>query len=190
MPKIAMDYSKVVMYKIMCQDLTITFLYVGSTTNFIKRKALHKCCCDKETHKDYSKKIYQTIRENGGWNNWIMTPIEEFPCENHIQQQIREQYWIEKLKPELNHFKAYANAREEPKKYHQDNKEKRNLQSKKYAETHKEEISERQKIYVETNKKVLNEKKKLYREAHKEEIKEYQKKYRESKLKQDASPLL
>jgi hypothetical protein len=36
-----------------------------------------------------------------------MKPLEEFPCENHIQQQIREQYWLDKLLPTMNMNKAY-----------------------------------------------------------------------------------
>ena len=107
MPRIAMDYGKVVMYHFVCQDPTQVARYVGSTTNFIKRKALHKCICNKPDHKDYGRNLYKTIRDNGGWDNWEMKPLEEFPCENHIQQQIREQYWLDKLLPTMNMNKAY-----------------------------------------------------------------------------------
>lgn len=112
MPRIAMDYTKVIIYHFVCQDPTQVSRYVGSTTNFIKRKAHHKCVCNKPTHKDYGRPIYQTIRDNGGWDNWEMKPLEEFPCENHIQQQIREQYWIDKLIPVLNQHKAHRTEEE------------------------------------------------------------------------------
>jgi hypothetical protein len=38
MPKTIIDYSKCVMYKIVCNDLEITDIYVGHTTNFTRRK--------------------------------------------------------------------------------------------------------------------------------------------------------
>jgi hypothetical protein len=107
MPRIAMNYAKVVMYHFVCQDPTQVARYVGSTTNFVKRKANHKSICNKADHKDYNRIIYQTIRDNGGWGNWEMTPLEEYPCDNHIQQQIREQYWLDKLIPTMNTNRAH-----------------------------------------------------------------------------------
>jgi hypothetical protein len=41
MPKKNINFSKTIIYKIVCNDLTITDVYVGHTTNFIKRKAKH-----------------------------------------------------------------------------------------------------------------------------------------------------
>ncbi len=42
MPRNEIDYSKTIIYKIVCNDLTITDCYVGSTTDFKTRKAAHK----------------------------------------------------------------------------------------------------------------------------------------------------
>ena len=42
MPKTAIDYSKTIIYKIVCNDLDITDLYVGHTTDFIRRRHHHK----------------------------------------------------------------------------------------------------------------------------------------------------
>ncbi len=39
MPKKIIDFSKTIIYKIVCNDLNITDVYVGRTTNFINRKA-------------------------------------------------------------------------------------------------------------------------------------------------------
>lgn len=102
MPRLAIDFSKTVIYHFVCKDEMIKCSYIGSTTNFNKRKCQHKRLCNIETASHHHLKIYQTIRLNGGWNNWDMKPLEEFPCENKTQQVIREQYWIDKLKPELN----------------------------------------------------------------------------------------
>ena len=39
MPKINCEYSKTVIYKIVCNDINITDCYIGHTTAFSKRKA-------------------------------------------------------------------------------------------------------------------------------------------------------
>jgi hypothetical protein len=38
MPKTTIDYSKTVIYKIVCNDLDVKDIYIGSTTEFTKRK--------------------------------------------------------------------------------------------------------------------------------------------------------
>ena len=68
MPKVPMDYSKSVIYKICCRDKSITDVYIGSTTNFIKRKTLHKYNCTNEKSKGYNRYVYGFIRENCGMN--------------------------------------------------------------------------------------------------------------------------
>ena len=42
MPKKNIDYSKTIIYKIVCKDLAVKDVYVGSTTHFINRKYGHK----------------------------------------------------------------------------------------------------------------------------------------------------
>jgi hypothetical protein len=42
MPKKNIDYSKTVIYKICCKDLSISNLYIGNTTNLVKRRYQHK----------------------------------------------------------------------------------------------------------------------------------------------------
>ena len=44
MPRKAIDYQKVIIYKLVCNDLTIKDLYVGHTTDFTNRKKSHKGC--------------------------------------------------------------------------------------------------------------------------------------------------
>jgi hypothetical protein len=58
MPKKPIDYSKTIIYKLVCNDLSITDVYVGSTTSFVKRKYLHKSLCNNENSKCYIKKIH------------------------------------------------------------------------------------------------------------------------------------
>ncbi len=72
MPRTPIDYSKTVIYKIVCNDLSITDCYVGSTTDFTKRKCKHKSLCLKS-----DMKLYSFIRNNGNWENWAMLEIEK-----------------------------------------------------------------------------------------------------------------
>jgi len=63
-----------VFYKIVCDDLDIKYTYVGSTKNFTRRKCMHKYA---SKHQKLSHmKVYSTIGEHGGWNNWSMIKIE------------------------------------------------------------------------------------------------------------------
>jgi hypothetical protein len=102
MPRKEIDYSKTVIYKIVCDDLNVTDNYVGSTTDFRKRKSTHKSICNNPNSKDYNRKIYQTIRDNGGWDNWTMIEIEKYPCTDNNEALARERYWVEKLNSSLN----------------------------------------------------------------------------------------
>ena len=99
MPKTKTDYSLTVMYKITCRDLSIKDLYVGSTTNFTKRKSAHRSVVKGTMEKT---KFYKFVRDNGGWDNWDMILIEKFPCEDSLEKLARERYWIEKLGATLN----------------------------------------------------------------------------------------
>ena len=65
MPRLPIDFSRTIIYKIVCKDLTIKDCYVGATTEFNKRKCGHKCKCVNENCKEYNYKVYQFIREHG-----------------------------------------------------------------------------------------------------------------------------
>ena len=78
MPKESMDYSKCIIYKIQHIN-NDELLYVGHTTNFNKRKYNHKSSVNNEKGNLYNLKLYQMIRENGGWDNFNMIVIKEFP---------------------------------------------------------------------------------------------------------------
>jgi hypothetical protein len=181
MPRVAMDFSKTVIYHFVCKDEMIKCSYVGSTTNFVKRKNCHKSVCYNEKRHEYNLKLYQTIRENGGWINWDMKPLEEFPCENKTQQVIREQYWIDRLNPELNHCKAYQplERKEYIKEYQRVNAEVIRDKQKEYQQVNAEVIAEKQKAYRETNAEAIN----VWREANKDKTKTYNKAYYEAKKK-------
>jgi hypothetical protein len=88
MPKEEINYSNTIIYKIFCKDLNIKDIYVGHTTNFIKRKYKHKKSCNDNNNK---LKIYEIINKNGGWNNWEIVEIAKYNCKDHCEARIKEQ---------------------------------------------------------------------------------------------------
>lgn len=94
MPKDTIDYSNTIIYKISCKDKAITELHVGHTTNFIKRKYHHKLSCN---NNKTNCKIYDTIRANGGWNNWEMVEIAKYKCKDSFEAKMREQEHYDNL---------------------------------------------------------------------------------------------
>ena len=104
MPKDDIDYSNTIIYKIICNDKTINDLYVGHTTNFTKSKYQHKYAC---TNLNNKLKIYNTIRQNGGWDNWNMTEISIYNCKNKTEARIKEQHHYDELKSNLNMYPPF-----------------------------------------------------------------------------------
>ena len=160
MPRKAIDYQRTQIYKIVSNDLNMKELYIGSTTDFRKRKSEHKSSCCNENKKDYNYKIYQTIRTNGGWENWSMISIESYPCNNGLETRRRERYWYEKMKPTMNTSLPYISKEEKIEK------------SKEYRETNKDKLVENRKEYRKSNKEKIAEYQKEYREKNKEKIAE------------------
>lgn len=155
MPRLPTDYSRTIMYKIVCNDLSIQDCYVGHTTRFIARKACHKHNCYNETYKEYNKYLYQFIRENGGWCNWSMIQIEEYPCNNANEARARERYWYETLSANLNcqvPNRTESEYSEYSKEYRKNNveyfKDYKEHYNKKYYDLNKDKINE----YKRTNK--------------------------------------
>jgi hypothetical protein len=109
MPKQSINYQNTEIYKIVCDD-TPEF-YVGHTTNFIKRKQNHKRSCNIEKDRGYNFKIYKTIREFGGWDNWRMVLVEKFPCENKREAEKREEEIRVELKATLNTNRAWSDGK-------------------------------------------------------------------------------
>jgi hypothetical protein len=102
MPKVEIDYSNTIIYKITCNDSNISDKYVGHTTNFVQRKHSHKNNCYNQNSQCYKLKLYETIRQNGGWSNWKMEIINFFNCKDHYEARIKEQEYFELLNANLN----------------------------------------------------------------------------------------
>lgn len=102
MPKTEIDYSNTIIYKITCKDSLVTDLYVGHTTNFVQRKHAHKQSCVNEKSVNYKCKLYEFIRNSGGWTNWCMEIINFYNCNDHYEARKKEQEYFVSLKATLN----------------------------------------------------------------------------------------
>ena len=123
MPFTKTDYSKTIIYKICCNDLNITDIYIGSTTNFRGRKNDHKSLCNNKIRQLYNNKLYQFIRDNGNWENWSMVEIEKYSCNDGNEKRARERYWYEILKPSLNMVRPLQTEEEYKEQQKQNNKD-------------------------------------------------------------------
>jgi hypothetical protein len=207
------NYGKTVVYSISCKDQTVNDTYIGHTTDFCQRYKCHKSSCNNELSKSYNYKLYTTIRENGGWDNWDMLIIEDYPCNNVVEARERERYWIEFLSSSLNivipnrskkeysqlyniinrqHLSACAkiyreNNQDKIKAYIENNKEKINELKKEWYEEHKPAILEKAKHHYEEHKDEKLAYQKQYADEHKVNIKDYQTEYREKNKEKLAS---
>tara|TARA_R110000822_G_scaffold170441_1_gene310343 strand:- start:122 stop:673 length:552 start_codon:yes stop_codon:yes gene_type:complete len=144
------DYSKCVIYKITCNDTSITDCYVGSTCNFTRRKSQHKSVCNNS-----NIPLYKFIRANGGWTNFTMSPIKKFPCDDITDKLIEERRVMELLGATLNKQVPGRSQKESCKNYRQNNKESLNIYSKKYHQDNKLARNIQSKEYNQNNKESL-----------------------------------
>ena len=144
MPIKPIDYSKSVIYKIQSIH-DDNLLYIGSTTDFTRRKSEHK-----SRHKTKKAKVYEMIRGNGGWDCFNIIVVKEFPCENKQELLIEEDNMMREMKSILN-----------MRRPHRTNEE-RDEYNKQYNETHKEQISKKSKEYHKTHQEQILKRKKEY----------------------------
>ena len=152
-----------------CDDKKV---YVGSTNNLKKRINIHRHDCNNEKRKNYNYKLYQYLRENGGFNQYEFIILECYVCNFKHELLCKEDDYIKMYPNNLNQLRAYLTRQEYKKK---------NIEQKKiYYEEHKKLINEYQKKWREQHKNKIFEYAKKYREEYKKEIYEKNKKYREN----------
>ena len=100
------DYSNTIFYKIYCKNPEITDVYIGHTTNFVKRKIGHEQSCMNEKNPSYNFKVYKFIREHGGWDNWNMEMIGFKNCKDHSEACTVEQEYFDSYEASLNSILA------------------------------------------------------------------------------------
>jgi len=135
------NYQEGLIYKI--AHKYSPYVYIGSTTNFNRRKAEHKYDCNNEKSKKYNNKVYQTIREMGGWDNFEMVLVVKCPCDDKKELHAKEFEYKQLFHANLNTQDAIKDPNYD-KKYHEKNREKRNQYSRNYH-----------KIISEENKKIV-----------------------------------
>jgi hypothetical protein len=167
------DFSKAVIYNISCKDKSVLEIYIGSTHDKNHREECHKSVCNNEKGERYNLKVYEFIRDNGGWDNWIFEVIESFPCDNKIELRIREQYHYDLLNPALNMVRPYVSEeehKEQMAKYYEEHIEEIKDYKAKYCQDNIEEIKIDKAKYYEDNRDELIEKSKKYNQENRDEI--------------------
>lgn len=91
-------------YKIAIKDTK--HCYIGSTTNLNKRLNSHKNSCYNYLQPNYHFKLYEVIREHGGWQNVICSIVGSQQVENRSEAMIQEQKYIVQHKANLNSMSA------------------------------------------------------------------------------------
>jgi hypothetical protein len=147
--------SKTYYYKIYKDD----FCYIGSTTNLKNRLKSHKCDCANETRKGYNRKLYKTIRENGGWECFTFELIKHFDNLTKQEAQVIERVYIEEF-GNMNMIKSYRT------------KQDKSITDKNYYLNNQDKIKERQQQYHHNNREKKAELDKQYRLNNQDKIKE------------------
>lgn len=166
-------------YKIFCDDCDC--VYIGSTENLDKREKKHKTRCNNPNDEQHNLKIYKTIREYGGWENWTMICIEE--CDKVIETKLDarkiEQNYIDELNATLNSQRAYRSEEQRIednkitcKKWREENEEHYKTQRKEYREENKEKVQKQKAADYEKHKEKRQETNKNWREENKEKLKQ------------------
>ena len=73
------------------------------------RKSQHKTNANNE--KNGHQFLYKTIREHGGWDQFNMVLVEQYPCKNNWFALAREQHWITQLKANMNQKRAASKTK-------------------------------------------------------------------------------
>jgi len=142
------DYKNGLIYKLVCNDTSITENYIGSCCDYDMRKNAHKKDCHNINFKKYNNYKYTFIREHGGFENWSMILIKEFPCNSKRELESEERVQLELNGGELNTNRPFIRD-EERKEYDQE-----------YKQQHKEEMKKYNKQYYHEHKDERREQKK------------------------------
>lgn len=145
-----------------CDDKKV---YVGSTINLKQRINQHRKNCNNKKNKNYKNKLYQYLRENGGFNQYEFIILECYVYNFKRELLCKEDDYIKMYDNNLNQLRAYLSDEEHKnrhKKYREENKdklkEKNKKQNKKKYEKYAEKYKEEARKYREENKDKLKEK--------------------------------
>ena len=126
------NYANGKVYKLVCTLPEVHDIYVGAT-------AYPKLSLRMSSHRSEAKatkwnfKLYRFIREHG-IGNFEIELIENWPCTSKKELGVREQHWIDELKPALN-TNCGSNRKEVLRRYN--NKPERKAHMKRYYQKNK-----------------------------------------------------
>lgn len=161
-------------------------IYIGSTTvSLSQRMTKHRTSMKCERRGGCL--LYQQMRELGV-DNFYITLIEKYPCNDIEELRAKEGEWIDKIgtlnmkvagrTPAQYRKDTVEQKKEYDKDYNEKNKEKRHKQAKERYENNKEYIKQKNNQHYHQNKQKINQKQKIYRDNNQDTIKEYKKNYR------------
>ena len=144
-------------------------VYIGSCCNFSRRKCEHKRTCNNPIYQNHNVKVYKYIRENDGWDCWIMTKIIDYPCNSKSELKIMERKYIDEYKSILNCTiptrtdAEWRNDNKEHiskhmKQYYQDNKDRKLIYNKQYYNDNCDKLKKQTKEYRINNEEKFKEK--------------------------------
>ena len=143
------NYNNSKIYKLCCKNTNITDIYIGSTTNFTRRKYNHKTSCNNTGNEHYNYPVYKFIRENGGFENWDMVLVEMVNCNNKLELLKKERETIELLKPSLNSYNPIKSCRKEYRRQiYLENKDDEAKKQKERYKNNKDEINTKAAIKI------------------------------------------
>lgn len=122
MPRLANDYSNTIVYAIMCNDASVKEFYIGHTASYRKRMSYHKQCCNNPVRAGYHYKVYECIRENGGWSNWSIVVLGNYNCADIKEALQKEREWFDALLPTLNPWRPSISDEESNSKQKENQK--------------------------------------------------------------------
>jgi hypothetical protein len=155
------DYQKGKIYTLRCYT-DKSLIYVGSTT---------KSLCDrKSNHKFNSIKIpknsfYTIVLNNGGWDNWYIELVENYPCSSKQELERREGEIMREIgnlnskiprgltqKENLCYHTEYLGERSKEPEYIEKKKQNKKEYDKEYKEKTRSELkNEKQQYYSSVN---------------------------------------
>lgn len=145
--------------------------YIGSTTDPITKRLKGHIGYVRHRLTD-ERKLYSVMREVGE-HHFKIELIEEYPCSSRKELLLREEYYINQLKPTLNSRTKLVDTRTS-QELNRDRYIGRRDQQLEYCRIRYRENAEKIKAhvraYAEQNREVIAERSKKYREAHKDEL--------------------
>ena len=124
-------YTNGKVYKLVCTLPDVHDIYVGATcSNLWRRESEHRW---EANGTRCNSKVYRFMREYGS-RNFKIELIENYPCTSKKELGVREQHWIEELKPALNTY-CGSNRKEVLRRYN--NKPERKAHMKRYYQKNK-----------------------------------------------------